>query len=105
MEKKNEKPPKTVKIHVFDRDGRFEVDATVPVNTTMRAFIKSMGKKFNLPQEGPIKNGKLRGQYRYYRLINKRTREILRGSERGKTFADYDIRDGDTIKVSEIIPG
>lgn len=96
-----------IKIRVIDTDGRFEADPTIPVNMTIRGFIKSMGKKFNLLPEGPIKIGKLKGQFRYYQAINKRTGEVLYRSEQRredqeKTFADYDIKDGDTIKIYEL---
>jgi ubiquitin-protein ligase len=102
---------KKIKVHVIDRDGRFEASPSVPENTTMRDFIQSMGKKFNLPLEGPISSGKKRGNYRYYQPINKRTGQILRGSGNdpkaglNKTFAELGIKDGDTIKITEMIVG
>lgn len=100
-----------IRVHVIDRDGRFEADPSVPVDTTMREFIRSMGKKFNLPPEGPITSGKKQGNYRYYQPINKRTGQILRGTGNDpktgleKTFAELGIQDGDTIKITEMIVG
>ena len=100
-----------IQIHVIDRDGRFEANPKIPVNTTMREFIRSMGKKFNLPPEGPISSGKKLGNYRYYQPINKRTGQILRGSGDdpksglNQTFAELGIQDGDVIKITEMIVG
>lgn len=100
-----------IKVHVIDRDGRFEADPTVPVDTTMRDFIRSMGKRFNLPPEGPIMNGKKQGNYRYYQPINKRTGRILRGEGNdpktglNKTFKELGVQDGDIIKITEMIVG
>jgi ubiquitin-protein ligase len=100
-----------IRIHVIDRDGRFEADPIVPVNTTMREFIRSMGKKFQLPPEGPITSGKKQGNFRYYQPINKRTGQILRGAGTDpkvgleKSFAELGVRDGDVIKITEVIVG
>ena len=100
-----------IQIHVIDRDGRFEANPKIPANTTMREFIQSMGKKFNLPPEGPISSGKKLGNYRYYQPINKRTGQILRGSGDdpksglNQTFAELGIQDGDVIKITEMIVG
>lgn len=102
---------KKIRVHVIDRDGRFEADPLVPVNTTMREFIRSIGKRFHLPPEGPITSGKKQGNYRYYQPINKRTGQILRGAGSDpktglkKTFAELAVRDGDTIKITEVIVG
>lgn len=100
-----------IRVHVIDRDGRFEADPLIPTTTTMRDFIQSMGKKFNLPPEGPISSGRKSGNYRYYQPINKRTGQILRGFDNDpkkgldKTFAELGIADGDTIKITEMIVG
>jgi ubiquitin-protein ligase len=70
-----------------------------------------MGKRFHLPPEGPIASGKKRGNYRYYQPINKRTGQILRGAGSNpktgldKTFGEFDIQDGDIIKITEMIVG
>lgn len=100
-----------IRIHVIDRDGRFEADPIVPTNTTMREFIRSMGKKFQLPPEGPITSGKKRGNFRYYQPINKRNGQILRGAGTDpkvgleKSFTELGVKDGDVIKITEMIVG
>ena len=102
---------KKIRIHVIDRDGRFEAHPLVPVDTTMRDFIMEMGKKFRLPSEGKITGGKQEGNYRYYQPINKRTGQILRGAGTdprtglNKSFEELGIQDGDTIKITEVIVG
>ena len=99
--------PKKIRFRLVDYDGRFEANPVVSLDITMREFIGSMGKKFNLPSEGRIENKQY--AFRYYQPKNMRTKQILRGSDNDpkkgldKTFAQLDVKDGDVIVVSEVI--